>query len=154
MNKYPTDEELALFISQMEQQELYAPKHMKEQILSQAFPKQTVEVLPKSGSSQGAVQLLSYRLKIIAGMAAAIFMLLVIPSLGTDSEYRMIKDMEDWEQEETAWEKEQDGLYLNGLLNESAWRINQKINGWFGQMSGLQAGNQYELENGGDLDEN
>ncbi|MDE5910375.1 MAG: hypothetical protein K2H52_16810 [Lachnospiraceae bacterium] len=154
MNKYPTDEELELFISQMEQQELYAPKYMKEQILSQAFPKQTVEVLPKSGSSQGPVRLVAYRLKIIAGMAAAIFMLLVIPSLGMDSEYRMAKDMEDWEQEEAAWAKEQDGLYLNGLLNENAWRINQRINGWFGQMNGLQTGNRQELENGGNLDEN
>ena len=68
MNKYPTDEELELFIRQMEQQELYAPRHLKEQILSQAFPKQTVEALPKSGSGQGSVRLLSYRLKIIAGI--------------------------------------------------------------------------------------
>ena len=49
MKDYMTDEELELFIEHMEQRELYAPKHMKEQILNQAFPKQTVEVLPKSG---------------------------------------------------------------------------------------------------------
>ncbi len=151
MNKYPTDEELELFIRQMEQQELYAPRHLKDQILSQAFPKQTVEVLPKSGIGQGSVRLLSYRLKIIAGMAAAIFMLLVLPSLGMDSEYRMAKDMEGWEQEEAAWAKEQDGMYLNGVLNERAWKINQRLNSWFGQKDGFQMENRHELENGGDL---
>ena len=145
MNKYPTDEELELFIRQMEQQELYAPRHLKEQILSKAFPKQTVEALPKSGSGQGSVRLLSYRLKIIAGMAAAIFMLLVIPSLGTDNEYRMAMDMGGWKQEE-AWAEDQDGIYLNGVLNERAWQINQKLNSWFGQTE-----NRHELENGGDL---
>ena len=41
MKEYPSDEELRLFIEELEQQELYAPKHMKEQILNRAFPKQT-----------------------------------------------------------------------------------------------------------------
>lgn len=48
MKDYMTDEELELFIEHMEQRELYAPKHMKEQILNQAFPKQTVEVYCQS----------------------------------------------------------------------------------------------------------
>lgn len=78
MREYPTDEELEFFIQQMEQQELYAPKHMKEQILEKAFPGQTVEVLPKSGSGTGAVRLFTYRLKIAAGMAAALVMLMLL----------------------------------------------------------------------------
>lgn len=155
MSKYPTDEELELFIRQMEQQELYAPKYMKEQILSQAFPKQTVEVLPKSGSSMGSVQLLSYRLKIIAGMAAAIFMLFLLPALGTDSEYRMEKEAEGWEKkEEEAWTKKQDEMYVNDVLNESARRVDQRLNEWFDQISNFQIGNFFKIKNGGDLNEN
>lgn len=80
MREYPTDEELELFIQQMEQQELYAPKHMKEQILEKAFPRQTVEVLPKSGSGR-EVRLFTYRLKIAAGMAAALVMLMLLPGI-------------------------------------------------------------------------
>ena len=36
MKEDPTDEELALFISRMEQQKLYAPGHLKEEILKLA----------------------------------------------------------------------------------------------------------------------
>ncbi len=54
-------------------------------------------------------------------------------------------DMGGWKQEE-AWAEEQDGIYLNGVLNERAWQINQKLNSWFGQTE-----NRHELENGGDL---
>lgn len=155
MSKYPTDEELELFIRQMEQQELYAPKHMKEQILSQAFPKQTVEVLPRSGSSMGSVQLFSYRLKIIAGMAAAIFMLLLLPSLGVDSEYRMEKEVETWEKkEEEAGAKKRDETSVNDVLNEGVRQVDQRLNNWFDQISNFQIGNYFKMENGGDLNEN
>ena len=34
MNRYLTDEELSSLIEEMEQQELYAPKHLKEQMSS------------------------------------------------------------------------------------------------------------------------
>ena len=30
MKEYPSDEELRLFIEELERQELYAPKHMKD----------------------------------------------------------------------------------------------------------------------------
>ena len=86
MNRYPTDEELEQLIQNLEQQELYAPAHLKDEILTRAFPKQTVEVLPKSKSSDvvpiskgKVVSLFSYRLKIVVGMAAAIIMLAIIP---------------------------------------------------------------------------
>lgn len=155
MSKYPTDEELELFIKQMEQQELYAPKHVKEQILSQAFPKQTVEVLPRSGSSRGSVQLLSYRLKIIAGMAAAIFMLFLLPSLGMDSEYRMEKEAEGWEKkEEAAWTQEQEEMNANDVLNEDAWQAEHRLNDWFDQISNLRIESLFKMRNGGDLNEN
>lgn len=154
MSKYPTDEELELFIKQMEQQELYAPKHMKEQILSQAFPKQTVEVMPKSGSKKRSVQLLSYRLKIIAGMAAAIFMLLLIPSLGAGGEYRMEGETKEWEKEEAAQTQVRDRRDANAILNEGARTLNQRIDGWLQQINNLQMGSLFEMRNGGELYEN
>ena len=79
MREYPTDEELERLIAQLEQQELDAPKNMTEQILSQVFPKQTDKMPAKSGSAQKPIALFTYRLKIIAGMAAALMMLAVIP---------------------------------------------------------------------------
>ena len=50
MREYLTDEELERMIDQLEGQELYAPKYLKEEILNKAFPKQTEQVLPKSKS--------------------------------------------------------------------------------------------------------
>ena len=82
MKEYPSDEELRLFIEELERQELYAPKHMKEQILNRAFPKQTAQGLPTPGGGRDPVQLFSYRLKIIAGMAAALMMLVLLPIQG------------------------------------------------------------------------
>lgn len=133
MREYLTDEELDRMIEQLEGQELYAPKHLKEEILNKAFPKQTEQVLPKSKSGGNRpVSLLTYRLKIIAGMAAALIMLVLIPMgadtrRGTDDMMRRQKRLENMEEE-----------YLNGrnvsfncLLNEGARKMDEKINSWF-----------------------
>lgn len=74
MNRYPTDEELNAFIERMEQQELYAPKHLKQQILE----KVSEEAIPKRSAHQ-SVQMFAYSFKVIAGMAAAILMLILSP---------------------------------------------------------------------------
>ena len=154
MGKYPTDEELELFIRQLEQQELYAPKHLKEQILSQAFPKQTVEVQPKSGSSAGAVRLLAYRLKIVAGMAAALLMLLLLPSIRMSSEYRMDQEEMKWQMDvEEMQEEEQDSVDVNYVLNKGARQVNQKFNDWFGRIGDWQFKNLFD-KNGGNEYEN
>lgn len=148
MNQYPTDEELELFIKQMEQQELYAPKHIKEQVLNQAFPKQTAGVLPKSGKNPSPVSFLAYRLKIIAGMAAAIFMLFMIPS------FKMGRGQEavEWpkEMEEMQAEK-RNGMNINSVLNTSARQVNQKLNDWLTGMGSLQIRNLFGMEDGGNL---
>lgn len=152
MNRYPTDEELALFIQELEQQELYAPKHIKEQILSQAFQKQTEEAGRKSGGNAGTVQLLAYRLKIVAGMAAALLMLILLPSVSISGEYRMNRDEIRWQEENTARalrEEEQEKLNVNQVLNEGARQVNQKLNDWFGWIGNWQIGNLFEEENGG-----
>jgi hypothetical protein len=145
MKDYMTDEELELFIEHMEQRELYAPKHMKEQILNQAFPKQTVEVLPKSGGGRKQASLLAYRIKIIAGMAAAIIMLMILPMQREIRGYE--SEMERRLRTESMREQEDDGkehIDLNTAFNEGTWKINRKINSWFDRINNWGFDNLYE----------
>ncbi len=145
MKDYMTDEELELFIEHMEQRELYAPKHMKEQILNQAFPKQTVEVLPKSGGGRKQASLLAYRIKIIAGMAAAIIMLMILPMQREIRGYE--SEMERRLYTESMREQEDDGkehIDLNTAFNEGTWKINRKINSWFDRINNWGFDNLYE----------
>lgn len=145
MKEYPTEEELALFISQLEQQELYAPRHLKEEIIKQAFPEQTVEAAPKSGGGERAVQLFVYRLKIIAGMAAALFMLAMLPSLGNGYEadqdtegFRKRKVEMEQEMADAGEDTEEDadfGMNLNYILNENMRRTSEKMNFFIGQIN-------------------
>ena len=145
MKDYMTDEELELFIEHMEQRELYAPKHMKEQILNQAFPKQTVEVLPKSGGGRKQASLLAYRIKIIVGMAAAIIMLMILPMQREIRGYE--SEMERRLRTESMREQEVDGkehIDLNTAFNEGTWKINRKINSWFDRINNWGFDNLYE----------
>lgn len=133
MREYLSDEELTRLIEQLEEQELYAPKHLKEEILNKAFPKQTEQAPPKPKSTkQKPVSLFTYRLKIIAGMAAALIMLILIPlETGADRSMeemaRRQKRMEEMEQEYLNNGKEN----FNSILNEGTRRLDQKINSWF-----------------------
>ncbi|GFI17650.1 MAG: hypothetical protein HFI43_14895 [Lachnospiraceae bacterium] len=156
MREYPTDEELEFFIQQMEQQELYAPKHMKEQILEKAFPGQTVEVLPKSGSGTGAVRLFTYRLKIAAGMAAALVMLMLLPGILGNGRYGEDRSWEERaDQRVKEWEmEEQNKVDVNYVLNEGMRRADQKINLWIGKVDNLSFGNLLKTDNGGNSNEN
>ena len=127
MREYPTDEELERLIAELEQQELYAPKHMKEQILSQVFPKQTDKMPAKSGSAQKPIALFTYRLKIIAGMAAALIMLAVIPMQnGNLLPLNAVEELQTKQQER----KDEKEINLNAFLNESMRKVNRKMNTW------------------------
>lgn len=138
MRKYLSDEELTRLIEELEEQELYAPKHLKEEILNKAFPKQTEQAQPKPKSTrQKPVSLLAYRLKIVTGMAAALIMLILIP-LGAGNESgmnsnrmddisRRQKRIEDMEQEYL----NSGNKSFNSILNEGTRRLDQKINSWF-----------------------
>lgn len=156
MREYPTDEELELFIQQMEQQELYAPKHMKEQILAQAFPKQTAKTLPESGSGTGTVRLFTYRLKIAAGMAAALMMLTLLPGILGSGRYAEDRSWEEKaDQRVKEWEmEEQNKVDVNYMLNEGMRRADQKINFWFEQIKGSPIENIFKTDNGGSDNEN
>ncbi len=121
MREYPTDEELEIFIRQMEQKELYAPIHMKEQILNQAFPKQSGEKQDEKGSHDATVYSLAYRLKIAAGMVAAVLMLILLPVQSADRGY-----------EEPASSNTK--ANVNSVINERTREWNGKINAWFQQI--------------------
>ena len=51
MNDYPTEEELNRMIEELEREQLYAPKHLKEDILFKArkIEKRTVIILSQNG---------------------------------------------------------------------------------------------------------
>ena len=152
MREYPTDEELERLIAQLEQQELYAPKHMKEQILSQVFPKQTDKMPAKSGSAQKPIALFTYRLKIVAGMAAALIMLAVIPMQnGSLIPLNAVGELQTKQQEQ---KDEEEGINLNALLNESMRKVNRKINAWLEKGNNRQMVNLPEENEGGYQDEN
>ncbi len=152
MREYPTDEELERLIAQLEQQELYAPKHMKEQILSQVFPKQTDKMPAKSGSAQKPIALFTYRLKIVAGMAAALIMLAVIPMQnGSLIPLNAVGELQTKQQEQ---KDEEEGINLNALLNESMRKVNRKMNAWLEKGNNRQMVNLPEENEGGYQDEN
>ena len=138
MREYLSDEELTRLIEELEEQELYAPKHLKEEILNKAFPKQTEQAQPKpKRTGQKPVSLFAYRLKIVTGMAAALIMLMLIP-LGAVNDYSMQdKDMADMANRQKRMEEmEQEYLNsgnesFNSILNEGARKLDRKINSWF-----------------------
>ena len=151
MREYPTDEELERLIAELEQQELYAPKHMKEQILSQVFPKQTDKMPAKSGSAKKPIALFTYRLKIIAGMAAALIMLAVIPMQnGNLLPLNAVEELQTKQQER----KDEKEINLNAFLNESMRKVNRKMNTWLVKENDRQIENLPEENDGGYQDEN
>lgn len=121
MREYPTDEELQSFIENLEKQELYAPRHLKPQILEQAFPEKVVNQSSDIGRKGSQTSVLVYRLKIMAGMAAALLMLAILPAL--DSPGSM--ERTGYEQQEEA---EQDRMNVNAYLNDKMRQVRQKIN--------------------------
>lgn len=136
-NQYPSDEDLFRFIEQLEQQELYAPKNMKEEILNRAFPKQTATAIAKSKSVEKKsvtqkknISLFPYRFKLVVGMAAAITMLMLIPMQGGERIYHAT---------DSAWEEVQQNRFaeadrstdisdINYVLNNKTRNMNEKMN--------------------------
>lgn len=51
MKNYPTDEELNAFLEKLEQQELYAPEHLKEEIMKKVFPSELPRTEEKNDGS-------------------------------------------------------------------------------------------------------
>ncbi len=156
MNGYPSEEELNLLIEQLEAQQLYAPRHLKEEILNKAFPKQTAEGLPQSKSGgKRPVQILVYRLKIIAGMAAALILLMLIPlqeetRLSTDEAFA--QRQQNRVQSETEEPDKEDKMNINGRMNYGTRLINEKVNSWINNIGDIN--NLFNWYDGGNDNEN
>lgn len=90
MREYPTDEELSAFVARLEQEELYAPAHLKEEILLKTEQTKKSQTAP--------VSFFVYTLKMVAGMAAAIILTFVIPA-SDGSEFSKAKDLENYPSE-------------------------------------------------------
>ena len=144
MKEYPSFEVLRLFIEELERQELYAPKHMKEQILNRAFPKQTAQGLSAPGGGRDPVQLFSYRLKIIAGMAIQ----------GELQEAQRAEWEEAYREEEAPDDKEdafrreeaphREETDWNSILNGKMRRAGERLNLWIGRIDHMQIGSLFE----------
>ena len=76
MSQYPTDEELMRFITELEKEPLYAPEHLKEEILK-SFAGQNITQINKR--RQNKIQMFTYSMKIVAGMAAALLLIFTLP---------------------------------------------------------------------------
>lgn len=135
MKEYPTDEELMLFIEKLEQEELYAPANLKEQILEKAFPKKEIEPVFQERAKR--VSLLSYRLKIIGGMAAALLLLVMVPiwqrnegPQGAEERYfQKAKTIE--RQVQTEANRQERIPDVRRLINQGTRNTTEKINSWF-----------------------
>lgn len=78
MKQYPTDQELNRFIEELEQEELYAPAHLKEEILRKL--EKNGQSTQDSSRKKAPISFPVYTLKIVAGMAAAILLIFLIPA--------------------------------------------------------------------------
>lgn len=118
-NRYPTDEELLLFIENLEKEELYAPRYLKEKILRRAdkcagnitTTENMVTHVTVAGNSarrpeKSPVSFLAYTVKVVAGMAAALLLTFSVP-VGDGSELSYAKERAQRMQEKMEEEKKE-----------------------------------------------
>lgn len=70
---YLTDEQLEKLMQSLEQQELYAPAHLKESVFDKLHENQ------KKAKRQKEISFGMYTFRMVAGMAAAILVLFLVP---------------------------------------------------------------------------
>lgn len=111
-----TDEELLRLIEQVEERELiHAPGHLKEDVFHR---------IDRQKERERNRRLISYRVKVLAGMAAALTVLLLLPIEGSNAPEsprysivdRLLREDEtsaadEWEQEALAREQEIDRVW-------------------------------------------
>lgn len=125
MNGYPTDEELNSFIEELEKEELYAPVHLKEQILERVKKEsRQADAVSKSGQP---VSLVVYTLKIAIGMAAAILLLFFLP-MRNGSNVSWAEEVHL--QEEDFAPKER----ISDTLREKRQDMENRVEQWLNQM--------------------
>lgn len=145
MNRYPSDDELYRFIEELEKEELYAPEHLKEEILFKV----------KEGEKAQPTSFLLYTLKMVAGIAAAVFLIFLIPVQDGSNTSKAGFLEKEWSISEK-WEerKDEEEIDLSERINERADQkrreLGEAVNSLFGGFANLFE--QYDL--GGDHYEN
>lgn len=141
MHRYPTDEELNSLIEELEQQKLYAPRHLKGEILLKARKQALVKEAEKDRMLKSSFLL--YTFKMAAGMAAAVLLVFMIPiSDGSGISRAEVPEIEWDASEEERLEKDRDRVslserissYMNEKREERAQttdRIYEKFNELF-----------------------
>lgn len=125
MNGYPTDEELNSLIEELEKEELYAPAHLKEEILQRVEKEsRPVDTGRKSGKP---VSLVVYSLKIAIGMAAAVMLVFLLP-VRNGSNISRAEEMQM--QEEFFAPRER----ISDKLREKRQDIEDTVEQWLNQM--------------------
>ena len=134
MNVYPTDEELNSLIEALEKEELYAPAHLKGEILQRVKKEsRPADAARKSGKP---ISLGIYTLKIAIGMAAAIMLVFFLP-VRNGSNISWAEEMQ--RQEEYYVPRER----ISDKLREKRQDIEDTVEQWLNQM-----------ENGGNDNDN
>lgn len=129
---YPSDQELEKWILELEQEELYAPKHLKEEILKMTRELATTSEFAKNAELENAknleahmiskkkspqVTFFAYTVKVVAGMAAAILLTFVLP---TGNGLEISRAEERMERMEEKADKRQEQLIANERRPEAA----------------------------------
>lgn len=144
MNRYPSDDELYRLIEELEKEELYAPRHLKEEIF------QKVNERKKTTATSFPV----YTLKMAAGIAAAVLLVFMLPirdgSNVSEAGFlgREWSITEKWEQER---EEEIDlSERINERMDQQRRQLGQAADSFFCRFTNLFG----ENELGGDHNEN
>lgn len=151
MNAYPTDEELTRLIEAVEKEPLYAPAHLKEEILKSISKQDLISI---GRLRQARMQMFTYSTKIVAGMAVALLLLFIRPPFWPPHlsagymDYSAVRDVEAsadklFNQEE--WQAPDNNIdrawrAITGLINDTSDKVNNKI------MSITQKFNREELQ--------
>ena len=116
MSRYPSDEELYRFIEELEKEELYAPGHLKEEILLKVNEE---EAHTSKNRKEQPTPFPVYTLKMAAGIAAAVLLIFTIPVQDgsnvsrADSQKKGWSIPEKWEQE-----KDEEEISLSERIND------------------------------------
>lgn len=131
---YPTDEELNRLIEALEKEELYAPAHLKGEILQRV--KKESRPADAGRKSRQPVSLVVYTLKIAAGMAAAILLVFFLPVRNGSN----VSWAEEAQRQEKVYEPRE---RIGDKLREKRQDIEDTVEQWLNQM-----------ENGGNDNDN
>ena len=134
MSRYPSDEELYRFIEELEKEELYAPGHLKEEILLKVNEE---EAHTSKNRKEQPTPFPVYTLKMAAGIAAAVLLIFTIPVQDGSNVSRADFQKKGWSIPEK-WEQEKDeeeislSERINDRFDRERRQLGEAVNRIFG----------------------